>query len=47
VRTARIGPRETVVPKVWLQVKGVDAALEARLKELAVKVESTELRTCP
>src|SRR5262249_43921068 len=35
VRTARIGPRETVVPKVWLQVKGVDAALEAKLKELA------------
>ena len=47
VRTAVIGARETVVPKVWLQVKGVDPALEAKLKELAVQVESTELRPCP
>jgi hypothetical protein len=47
VRSAVVGARETVVPKVWLQVKGVDPALEAKLKELAVQVESTELRTCP
>lgn len=47
VRTAMIGARETVVPKVWLQVKGVDPALEAKLKELTVQVESTELRACP
>ena len=47
VRTAMIGARETVVPKVWLQVRGVDAALEAKLKELTVQVESTELRACP
>ena len=47
VRTAVVGARETVVPKVWLQVKGVDPALEAKLKELAVQVESTELRPCP
>ena len=47
VRTAVIGARETVVPKVWLQVKGVDPALEAKLKELAAQVESTELRPCP
>jgi hypothetical protein len=47
VRTATIGARETVVPKVWLQVKGVDPTLEAKLKELAVQVESTELRACP
>src|SRR6185295_5422808 len=33
VRTARVGARETVVPKVWLQVKSVDAPLQARLKE--------------
>jgi hypothetical protein len=46
VRTALVGARETVVPKVWLQVKGVDPALEARLKELTVQVESTELRAC-
>jgi hypothetical protein len=47
VRSAVLGARETVVPKVWLQVKGVDPALEAKLKELAVQTESTELRTCP
>ena len=47
VRTAVIGARETVVPKVWLQVKSVDPALEAKLKEITVQVESTELRACP
>jgi len=46
VRSAQIGPRETVVPKVWLQVKGVDAALEARLKEIARQVDGSELRSC-
>ena len=47
VRSARVGARETVVPKVWLQVKSVDAALEARLKELAARVEPSELKPCP
>jgi len=47
VRSAVVGARETVVPKVWLQVKGVDPALEAKIKELTVQVESTELRVCP
>jgi hypothetical protein len=46
VRTARIGARETLVPKVWLQVKGVDPALEARLKDIARHVEGSELRPC-
>src|SRR5262249_31045735 len=46
VRTAIVGVRETVVPKVWLQVRGVDAGLEAKLKELTQPVESTELRPC-
>jgi hypothetical protein len=46
VRTARVGPRELVVPKVWLQVKSVDAATETRLKEIAGKVEGSELRGC-
>jgi hypothetical protein len=46
VRTARLGARETVVPKVWLQVKAVDAALQARLKEIAGQVEGSELREC-
>jgi len=47
VRTARIGPREFIVPKIWLQVKAVDAATEARLKEIAGQIEGSELRACP
>ncbi len=46
VRSARIGPRETPVPKIWLQVKDVDAALEPRLQKVAQGVEGTELREC-
>lgn len=47
VRSARLGVRETVVPKVWLQVKSVDAPLQARLKEIARQIEGSELRDCP
>lgn len=47
VRSARVGTRETVVPKIWLQVKGVDAPLAARLKEIASRVEGSELKNCP
>ena len=47
VRSAQIGQRETVVPKVWLQVKGVDPALEARLKDIALQIEGSELKSCP
>jgi sporulation related protein len=47
VRTALVGSRDTVVPKIWLQVKGIDAALEARLREIARQLEGSELRTCP
>ena len=46
VRSARVGPRETVVPKIWLQVKSVDAPLQARLKEIARQIEGSELRDC-
>jgi hypothetical protein len=46
VRSAAVGSRETVVPKLWLQVKGVDPALEARLKEIARQIDGSELRTC-
>ena len=46
VRTAQIGPRETVVPKIWLQVKSVDAPLAARLKDIARQVEGSELKEC-
>ena len=47
VRTARVGPREATVPKVWLQVKSVDAPLQARLKELARQMEGSEVKECP
>ena len=47
VRSARVGTRDTVVPRVWLQVKGVDAPLQARLKELARQIEGSELGNCP
>lgn len=47
VRSAQLGARDTVVPKLWLQVKEVDEALLARLKELARSIEGSELRECP
>jgi hypothetical protein len=47
VRTAQVGARETVVQKVWLQVKGVDGPLQLRLKEIARQVEGSELKDCP
>jgi hypothetical protein len=46
VRSALVGPRNTVVPRIWLQVKGVDSALEPRLKEIARQIEGSELRAC-
>ena len=47
VRSALIAPRETVVPKIWLQVKSVDASLEAKLKEIALQIDGSELKLCP
>ena len=46
VRSARIGARETTVPKVWLQVKSVDSGLLGRLREAARSLEGSELREC-
>ena len=47
VRTAQVGQRETIVPKLWLQVSNVDPALERRLAEIALRMEGSELRSCP
>ena len=47
VRTAQIGPREVPVQKVWFQVRGADAALQGRLKEVAAGIAGSELRECP
>lgn len=46
VRSARTGPRETAVSKVWLQVKAVDPALETRLQQIARQLDGSELREC-
>jgi hypothetical protein len=47
VRTALVGSRDTVLPKVWLQVRGVDPALEMRIREIARQLDGSELRSCP
>jgi hypothetical protein len=46
VRSAQAGPRETLVPKIWLQVKGAEPTLEARLREAARQIEGSEIRPC-
>jgi hypothetical protein len=46
VRTARVTQRELQVPKVWLRIAKVDAALDARLKEIALAFPGSELREC-
>lgn len=46
VRSAQVGPRDTLVPKIWLQVKGVDGALESRLKEITRQIDGSELKPC-
>jgi len=46
VQTARIGSRDTVVPRTWLRIQGVDAAMRARLSEIARRAEGTELKEC-
>ncbi len=46
VHTALVGSRDTLFAKIWLQVKGIDRALEARLKDLARQIEGSELRAC-
>jgi hypothetical protein len=48
VRSAVVGPREAAaVPKLWLQVRGIDAALESRLRDAVKGMEGSELRRCP
>ena len=42
-----VGSRDTVLPKVWLQVRGVDPALEMRIREIARQLDGSELRSCP
>jgi len=46
VRSAQTGERETQVAKIWFQVRNADAALQAKLKELAQGSPGTEVRDC-
>jgi hypothetical protein len=46
VRSAQTGERDTQVAKIWFQVRGPDAALQAKLKELAQALPGTDLRDC-
>jgi len=47
VRTAQAAPRETVVTKVSFRLQGADAAIRARLGEIAQQFPGSELRECP
>ena len=46
VRTGRVGPRTLQVPKTWLRIDAADAALAARMKEIAIAFPGSELRDC-
>jgi hypothetical protein len=46
VKSALVGSRDQVLPRMWLQVRGVDAVVEARLREAARQFEGSELRVC-
>ena len=47
VRTARVGPRETQVQKVYFTVREVPEALASRLNELRQRLPGSELKDCP
>jgi hypothetical protein len=46
VRSAEVGPRETRVPKVWLQMREIDPALKSQLETTVSRIPGTELRVC-
>jgi hypothetical protein len=46
VRSGQVGRRETRVARVWFQVRSVDAALNARLQEIARDFEGATLHEC-
>ena len=46
VKSAVVGQRETRVPKVWFQVRGIEPALHVRLQELARDFEGATLHEC-
>jgi hypothetical protein len=46
VRTAVIDRRDTRVPKVWFQVRDVEAPLQGRLQAIAQEFEGATLHEC-
>jgi len=46
VRTARVGPKETSVQKIYFAIREVPEALVTRLNDLRQKFPGTELRDC-
>jgi SPOR domain len=46
VKSAVIGQRETRVPKVWFQVRDLDAPLQARLQGIAQEFDGATLHDC-
>jgi hypothetical protein len=46
VRTAQVGERDTHVAKVWFQVRGADAPVAAKLRELAAANPGTDVKDC-
>lgn len=46
VRSAQSGERDTQVAKIWFQVRGAEAPLQARLRDLAQGFPGTEVRDC-
>jgi hypothetical protein len=46
VRSAEVGPRETRVPKIWLQMREIDPSLKPQLETTVSRIPGTELRVC-
>ena len=46
VRSAEVGPRETRVPKIWLQMREIDPAKREQLETVVSRIPGTELRAC-
>lgn len=46
VRRAVVGPRETRVPKLWLQVREVEPATQVQLETIVSRIPGTELCVC-
>jgi hypothetical protein len=46
VRSAQVGPRETIVPKVFFQVRDVPETIVAKLNEMKGAFSGSEVKSC-